>query len=148
MKWNPAWSGPRLGPDWIDYCNEHPVAVMLGLETLKSGEDEILFELASPPAPNPNGAVHGGLLAAALDHALAVTAMLAMPDDALPNTAGMNVQYLLPAMPPLALRARVTRGGRALVFTRAEVYNRDQRLCATADGTFAIVTPDRLEARP
>lgn len=102
------------------------------------------LSLPHPPAPNPNGAVHGGLLAAALDHALAVTAMLAMPDDGLPNTTAMNVQYLRPAIPPLELEARVTRGGRGLVFARAEVYDRDRRLCATSDGTFAVVTPDRV----
>lgn len=147
MTWNPIWSGPRSGSAWIEYCNGHPVAVMLGLETVASGDEQMSFTLASPPAPNPNGAVHGGLLAAALDHALAVTAMLVMPDDGLPNTAGMNVQFLRPAIPPLELRARVTRGGKALVFVRAEVYGRDGRLSATSDATFAVMTPEQITSR-
>ena len=144
MPWDPIWSGPRSGADWVEYCNDHPVAVLLGLTTVRSGERAMTFSLPQPPAPNPNGAVHGGLLAAALDHALAVTAMLAMPDDGLPNTTAMNVQYLRPAYPPLELEARVTRGGRRLVFTRGEVYDRQRRLCATSDGTFAVITPDRV----
>ena len=147
MTWEPIWSGPRSGPEWIEYCNGHPVADLLGLETLTSGEDEMTFSLGSTPAPNPNGGVHGGLLAAALDHALAVTAMLAMPDHGLPNTAGMNVQYLRPAMPPLDIRARVTRAGRALVFVRAEVLSSDGKLAATSDGTFAIMDPDVVTNR-
>ena len=148
MPWDPIWIGPRSGPKWIEYCGDHPVAVLLGLKAVELRERDMTFSLPEPPAPNPNGAVHGGLLAAALDHVLAVTAMLAMPNDGLPNTTAMNVQYLRPALPPLKLRATVTRGGRALVFARAEVYDRDGRLCATSDGTFAVVTPDRVISRP
>jgi uncharacterized protein (TIGR00369 family) len=147
MTWEPLWSGPRKGPEWIEYSNGHPVAVLLGLKTVISGEDEMSFSLGETPAPNPNGGVHGGLLAAALDHALAVTAMLAMPDDSLPNTAGMNVQYLRPAMPPLDIRARVTRAGKALVFVRAEVLSSDGKLSATSDGTFAIMDPAAVTNR-
>jgi uncharacterized protein (TIGR00369 family) len=146
MTWNPMWSGPRSGPAWIDYCNAHPVAVLLGLETASVAADEMTFTLGPTPAPNPNGGVHGGLLAAALDHALAVTAMLAMPHDGMPNTAGMNIQFLRPAMPELELRGRVTRGGKALVFVRGDVLSQG-RLAATADATFAIMTADRVGAK-
>jgi uncharacterized protein (TIGR00369 family) len=147
MTWNPIWSGARSGPAWIEYCNGHPVAELLGLEATAAEEAEMTFRLRVPPAPNPNGSVHGGLLAAALDHVLAVTAMLAMPDDGLPSTAGMNVQFLRPALPALELRGRVTRGGKTLVFARAEVLDRDGQLCATSDGTFAVVTPQRVTTR-
>jgi uncharacterized protein (TIGR00369 family) len=147
MSWDPVWTGPRVGPAWITYCNGHPVAELLGLKTVASREGVMEFTLSGTPAPNPNGAVHGGLLAAALDHVLAVTAMQAMPDDGLPNTAGMNVQFLRPAMPTLKLHGSVSRAGRSLVFVRAEVYCRDDRLSATADGTFAIVTAGSVTPR-
>jgi len=147
MSWNPVWSGPRRGSAWIDYCNGHPVAELLGLMTTEAGDDQMRFSLSSPPAPNPNGAVHGGLLAAAFDHVLAVTAMLAMPDDGLPSTAAMNVQFLRPALPELALRGWVTRGGKSLVFVRGEVRDRDGELCATSDATFAVTTPQQVTTR-
>jgi len=146
VTWNPIWSGPRTGPAWIDYCNGHPVAALLGLQAVACTADAMTFTLGPTPMPNPNGGVHGGLLAAALDHALAVTAMLAMPDDAMPNTTGINVQFLRPAMPTLELRSRVTRGGKALVFVRADVLS-GERLAATADATFAVLSPDRVSLR-
>lgn len=147
MTWKPIWNGPRSGDEWLEYCNGHPASKVVGLTAIHAEADAMQFRLADAPAMNPNGSVHGGMLAAALDNALAQTAMIGMPDSGLPNTAGMNVQYLRPAMPPLDIVIRVTRGGRRMVFVRAEVFTKGDVLCATADGTFAVVEPEHVALR-
>ncbi len=147
MTWDPIWNGPRSGDVWLEYCNEHPAAKAVGLTAVHTDGQVMRFRLSHAPAMNPNGSVNGGLLAAALDNALAQTAMTGMPDDGLPNTAGMNVQYLRPAIPSLDILVRVTRGGRRMVFVRAEVFTKGDVLCATADGMFAVVTPEHVALR-
>jgi uncharacterized protein (TIGR00369 family) len=147
MPWDPMWNGPRTGDAWLEYCNEHPASKVVGLTAVQTDGQAMRFRLVEAPAMNLNGSIHGGMLAAALDNALAQTAMTGMPDDGLPNTAGMNVQYLRPAIPPLDILVRVTRGGRRMVFVRAEVFTKRDVLCATADGTFAVVKPDHVAPR-
>jgi len=147
MPWDPIWNGPRSGDAWLEYCNEHPAAKMMGLKAVDTDGQVMRFRLPHAPAMNPNGSVHGGMLAAALDTALAQTAMTGMPDDGLPNTAGMNLQYLRPAMPPLDILVHVTRSGRQMVFARAEIFTKGDVLCATADGTFAVVAPKHVALR-
>ncbi len=104
------------------------------------------FSLAAGSALNPNGAVNGGILAAALDHVLATAALLAMPGGCLPNTANLNVQYLRPAFAPLDLVAAVTKTGGSLVFAAAEVYDGDGVVCATSDGTFVVLDATRANS--
>lgn len=111
----------------------------MGLMCTGAHDAETEFRLDGTSLPNPNGSVHGGVLAAALDQALAIATMRTMEVGFLPNTATMNVQYLRPALPPLRLCSRVTKPGRAITFAHAEVYARDGRLCATADGSFAMI---------
>ena len=147
MSWDAIWTGPRSGEAWLEYCNEHPAAKAMGLTSVKTDGQEMRFLLAHAPAMNPNGSVNGGMLAAALDTALAQTAMTGMAEDGLPNTAGMNLQYLRPAIPPLDIVVRVTRGGRRMVFARAEIFTNGDVLCATADGTFAVVDPEHVRLR-
>src|SRR6516225_1889912 len=103
-EWDPIFRGARRGPGWIEYCNGHPASRLVGLRAVADDADGMTFELDDVPAPNPNGSVHGGLLAAALDNVLAITAMTAMPEDALPNTAAIGVRYLRPAIAPLQIR--------------------------------------------
>lgn len=137
--WSPVPPEDPASAEWLDWANGHPVSAAIGLRCTEVGVDHVVCELPRILLANPNGSVHGGIVAAILDQALAYASITAMPAGSLPNTTNIQVQYLRPAMAPLTLRATVTKGGRALVFTRAEVHDRDGRLCATGDGTFIVL---------
>ncbi len=90
---------------------------------------------------NPLGLVHGGLHAAMLDVALAMTGSFSpAPDDLLPGlTLSLTLQY----MEPLKLedgfaiaKARRTGGGKSIFYAEGTVLAPDGRLIATATGVF------------
>jgi uncharacterized protein (TIGR00369 family) len=126
-------------PAWKAWADGHPVSAAIGLVCTETGSDCVTAVLAAPPLPNPNGSVHGGMLAAALDQVLAYASLRVMPRGSLPNTTNMHVQYLRPALAPLTIRARVMKTAAAMVFVRAEVEDRDGRICTTGDATFAVL---------
>src|SRR4051794_26656489 len=137
--WTPHPPADRTSPAWKAWADGHPVSVAIGLRCTDAGADEVTMTLVKPPLPNPNGSVHGGMLAAALDQALAFASLRVMPAGSLPNTTNMHIQYLRPALAPLTLRARVMKVGQAMIFVRAEVEDRERRICTTGDATFAVV---------
>jgi uncharacterized protein (TIGR00369 family) len=97
------------------------------------------FVLAASPWPaNPNGAVHGGLVAACADQCMGVVAVSVLDECRRPATATMNVEYQRPAMPPLSFEARVGRVGRTLQFVSVDVRDGRGRLAARVSG--AMVT--------
>ena len=90
---------------------------------------------------NPLGLVHGGLYAAMLDVALAMTGSYRpAPDDLLPGlTLSLTLQYLA----PLELddgfamaKARRTGQGKSIFFANGEVLAPDGRIIAMASGVF------------
>ena len=90
---------------------------------------------------NPLGLVHGGLHAAMLDVALAMTGSFSpAPDDLLPGlTLSLSLQY----MAPLKLEdgfamaeARRTGGGKSIFYAEGRVLAPDGRLISTASGVF------------
>jgi len=145
--WTPIPPLERGGDAWRAWADGHPVSAAIGLVCTEVGTDRVACALPQAPFPNPNGSVHGGVLAAILDQALAYASLTVMRGDGLPNTTNMQVQYLRPAMAPLTIRAWVTKGGSALVFTRAEIEDRSGRICTTGDATFAVLDAAHATSR-
>ena len=90
---------------------------------------------------NPLGLVHGGLCAAMLDVALAMSGSFRpAPDDLLPGlTLSITLQYLtsLQLEDGFAMaKARRTGGGKLIFFAEGEVLAPDGRIIATATGVF------------
>src|SRR3954468_12059788 len=133
--WDPIPPADPCSAEWRAWADTHTVARTVGLRCTASSRGEVTCALADTPLPNPNGAVHGGVLAAVLDQVLALASLTCM-DDRLPHTTNMQVQYLRPAFTPLKIRATVAKSGHALVFVRAEITDQQGRLCTTGDGTF------------
>lgn len=136
IRYRPPWGEPWSA--WIDYVNQLPNLVQIGMECThldgRSGEfvlRESVWRL------NPNGGVNGGLIVAAADQALGATALSAMPPNSLPATATINASYLRPAFPPLLFRAEVSQSGRRLVFVTCEVEDRDGRVCVQTSAAMA-----------
>ena len=90
---------------------------------------------------NPIGLVHGGLCAAMLDVALAMTGSYRpAPDDLLPGlTLSLTLQYLAPLRleDDFAMaHARRTGGGKSIFYAEGTVSAPDGRLITTATGVF------------
>jgi len=137
--WIPTPPAELSGPAWKAWADGHPMSAAIGLVCTDAGPDSATTVLAEPPLPNPNGSVHGGMLAAALDQTLALASLRVMAPGSLPNTTNMQVQYLRPALAPLTIRARVLKTGKAMIFVRAVVEDREGRVCTTGDATFAVL---------
>lgn len=127
---------------WLAWANGLPLFEGLGLVCTSISEDTAEFVLASTPiAPNPNGSVNGGLVAAIADQAMGALSVRGAPTGYYPSTASLHTQYFSPAMAPLTLRARATGGGRRLRFIEVMIHDRDGTLCAGSQGTMVMGPP-------
>lgn len=121
---------------YVAWVNSLPLAANFGIKCVEAARGSTTMTLvASPIATNPNGAVHGGIVSALIDHAMGATAMTVMTARAAPVTATLNIDYLAPAVPPLTLHTTVVRHSRALVFVQTHVRS-GERLVDVGTGTF------------
>jgi uncharacterized protein (TIGR00369 family) len=94
-----------------------------------------------PEAPltvNPNGAVHGGLVAAIADHCLGAVAVMNSPRDGLAVTASLHGQFHRPAMPALTVQARLISAGRSLIYVECAIFDRKGSRAATFQATMSV----------
>ncbi|MCE0503923.1 PaaI family thioesterase [Roseivivax sp. GX 12232] len=97
---------------------------------------------------NRHGVLHGGIAAVLLDNAMGATASLTVdPRGRAPFlTISLTTNFLAAAEQGDALTAtaRVTGGGKSLLFIAADLTAADGRLIATATGVFKRVPPEKL----
>jgi uncharacterized protein (TIGR00369 family) len=126
-------------PKWLDWANEHPVSQAIGLrcEHIEAGRAEFVLDRGPWPL-NPNGAVHGGLVVACADQAMAITLMTLLEPGNLPATATLSTDFLRPSFAPLTLEAVVDRRGRTMGFLTVTVRDRQGRAAAKCHGTMSI----------
>ncbi|MFE3055769.1 PaaI family thioesterase [Nocardia sp. NPDC059236] len=123
---------------WPDWACQVPAAAAMHLRCSEVGPGHAVLHLEDSVWPlNPNGATHGGLVAAAADHSGGVAAISVLGAAGLPATATLTGEFLRPAFGPLRFEARVVKAGRSLVFVRVDVTNRDGALCTTFTGTWS-----------
>jgi acyl-coenzyme A thioesterase 13 len=106
----------------------------------RDGIGAVRVDLA-PHHVNPIQLVHGGLFAAMLDVALAMTGSFQpAPAPLTPGlTLSLTTQFLAAARPDdefLVAEARRTGGGKSIFFASGEVLAPDRRIIATASGVF------------
>ncbi len=87
---------------------------------------------------NPNGVIHGGMIATMLDTAMGITTIAIT--DTLTPTIDLHVSYLrpCPADGMLAVRSTISMAGGSVVHVRAEMYDtrEPEVLIATGAGAF------------
>ena len=87
---------------------------------------------------NPNGVIHGGIIATMIDTAIGITTIGIT--NSLTPTINLQISYLrpCPADGMIAVRSYITMLGGSVIHTRAEMFDtRDpQNLVATAEGAF------------
>ena len=89
---------------------------------------------------NPYGVVHGAVLFAMVDTAMGKATMSVVDDGRYCASVEVSLRFIRPvATGKVTATATVLRRGRNLVHLDARVVDPDDRLVATADGTFALL---------
>jgi acyl-CoA thioesterase len=90
---------------------------------------------------NPNGVVHGAVLFALADTAMGKSTMSVIDDpDVYCASIEVSLRFIRPASAgALVATATVVKRGRSVVHLDARIVGGDDRLVATATGTFAIL---------
>ncbi len=91
---------------------------------------------------NPNGVVHGAVLFALVDTAMGKATMNGLEPGRFCASIEVSLRFIRPASAgPLVADAAVVKRGKNIVHLEARVVGGDDRLVATAAGTFAIIDP-------
>jgi uncharacterized protein (TIGR00369 family) len=133
----PWWRAPGGDADsWLAWTRALPFCRDIGVDCVSIDEDEGVFTMPSSVlTPNPNGAVNGGLLAAAADQVMGAMAQRSIGHRRSPATASLHIQYHAPASTPLIFHTRVLSGGHRVRFVEVVVENHEGMRCATAQAT-------------
>lgn len=98
---------------------------------------------------NRHGVLHGGIATTVLDNAMGATSSLTVDDTGRTpfQTISLTTQFLAPAFlgKRVTAVARVTGGGRSLLFLAAELHDEDGRLIASATGVFKRARTERTQ---
>lgn len=104
------------------------------------GDDVCRIDLpAADYMSNPQGSLHGGVIAFALDvsmghlcHHVLSTAV----------TLEMKTQYLRPVNGPCWCEARFLKKGRRIVYLESRMFDEQERLVAVATSTWSRIAPE------
>lgn len=114
---------------------------LLGFTVTYEGESCLVSFEVVPPLHNPQGSLHGGVLAAALDISMG---------HLLHRTAGagatleIKVQYLAPAVSGrVTCRGGFLRRGRSISFLESRATREDGETIALATATWRLLKGDR-----
>jgi len=121
---------------------DFPLKRYLGME-LFGDEPGVGFAQVEvgPDHLNPNGVVHGAVLFALVDTAMGKSTMSVIDEPGrYCASIEVSLRFIRPAVAGrLVASATVVKRGRHVVHLDAEVSGDDERLVATASGTFAIL---------
>lgn len=90
---------------------------------------------------NPNGVVHGAVLFAMLDTAMGAATMSLLPEGQHCASVDVQLRFIRPASSgDLVADVEVLKRGRTVVHLEGRVVDAEDRLVATAAGTFTVIT--------
>lgn len=138
---DPAFVAPSTDDwnKWLGWATNLPASLAMGLVCVSTGPSRTVMTMAQSAWPlNPNGSVHGGLVAAGADQAGGVAAVAACGEGAFPATATLTAQYLRPALPGLTFDCRLIHGGKRMLFIDIDVTDRNGTLCTKFSGTWSV----------
>ena len=95
-----------------------------------------------PEHMNPNGVVHGAVLFALVDTAMGKATMTTVDDGQYCASAELSLRFIRPASAGVLITdVEVVKRGKSIAHLEARIHDDDDRLIATAAGTFAILGP-------
>jgi len=123
-----------------------PVAVLLGMDCSAVEDGHVRFSAkAAAKLTNPQGTVHGGIIATLLDTAMTCAIFTKLPSGKSCTTTDMSVQFVRPLAPDdgeMRADGYVLNVGKTRATARAELTNAAGKLCAYATSGAAIIDAD------
>jgi len=133
--------------DAIAWFATLPLTGPLGIECHNLNSTEGTFVVpAAPLVANPNGGVHGGIVAAIADQCLGAVAVLNSPRFAV--TASLHGQFHRPALPALDVHTRLISAGKSLIYVECDIADNLGRRCATFQATMSVRGAARRPSGP
>jgi uncharacterized protein (TIGR00369 family) len=121
-----------------DALSNVPFAKLLGikLDSVEPGLASLSLEIRDDFKQNA-GVVHGGVIAALIDSAMAFAIVPLLKSDETTTTVDLTISYLRPLRSGTAVAtARVLRAGGRLIVLTADLIDNDGNLAATALSTY------------
>ena len=115
-----------------------PFAKLLGIEVESVEPGHAILTMNVRDEHMRNDAIaHGGVVATLIDSAMAIAIMALLEENERTVTVDLTIHYLRPVTEGVAkASARVVRAGRKVVTVSAELFDRDEKLAATAISTY------------
>ena len=120
---------------------QFPLRTFLGMELDDVGDGRARARVHISNAHlNPNGFVHGAVVFALVDTGMGKATMSVLPDGQRCASVEVHLRFIRPVSAgDLSAEACVVKRGRSLVHLEARVHDGDERLVATATGTFTVI---------
>lgn len=123
--------------------NIPPCTQLLGAKLLDYDVDEGWVKMGFQPKPefaNPRGGIQGGILTAMLDELFSFAAYAHYKGQYATPTIQLSTQFLRTVkVEPLTGVGRVVKAGKKVVFTEAELFCSEGKLCATATASTMLI---------
>jgi len=120
-----------------------PIAVLLGFKMLEIEVGHVVFECVPDESTyNPIGVVHGGLVCTLADTVVACAVHTTLEAGVAYTSIDLNVSYLRPVTRDSGLlRATgvVTKPGRRVAFSKADIVDEAGKLVATATSSCLVM---------
>ncbi|WP_170110871.1 PaaI family thioesterase [Antricoccus suffuscus] len=113
--------------------------------TIERGESSATASLElSERHMNPNAVAHGSVAFALMDTAMGAAAMAVVPDGSICTTIEIQTRFHRAAQSgSLTAEATILTAGRRIVHLQARTVDSDDRLVASATGSFAVIARAR-----
>lgn len=125
----------------------HPFGDLLGLKVVTQGDDASRCTLAiTPQLHNPNGVLHGGVVAALADTGMALALQPSLKVGEICATIDIGLTYFKPVTSGvLTCTTKVVNRGKRVAHLESWVFCGEQRV-ARAIGNFSILVPSAAVA--
>jgi len=133
---------PEVARSWSSFPHWEGKTYFVNLAGLEVEELRVDYARMSMPFREGNlqaaGLVHGGAIATLIDTVVVPAIGAGLPEGSLWSTIELHVQYHRPLLSDAVAEGWVTKRGRSIVFTQAEVVNDEGLVVATGTATYSV----------
>jgi len=133
---------PEVARSWSSFPHWEGKTYFVNLAGLEVEELRVDYARMSMPFREGNlqaaGLVHGGAIATLIDTVVVPAIGAGLPEGSMWSTIELHVQYHRPLLSDAVAEGWVTKRGRSIVFTQAEVVNDEGLVVATGTATYSV----------